>query len=119
MFHMQEMFTLCDPLDCNLPGSSARETFQARILEWIAIPFSRGPERLKQTRGKQRAQGGAPRGGARRDSAPAGRLQGQPRLVPRFRMPGGECACASLPRSSRNRCPEKSVPIKVNGVKTG
>ena len=34
--------TLCDPLDCSLPGSSVHGTFQARILEWIAISFSRG-----------------------------------------------------------------------------
>ena len=33
--------TLCDPMDCSLPGSSVRGVFQARILEWIAISFSR------------------------------------------------------------------------------
>ena len=34
--------TLCDPVDCNLPGSSVHEIFQARILEWVAISFSKG-----------------------------------------------------------------------------
>ena len=34
--------TLCDPMDCSLPGSSAHGISQARILEWVAIPFSRG-----------------------------------------------------------------------------
>ena len=34
--------TLCDLTDCNLPGSSIRGIFQARILEWVAISFSRG-----------------------------------------------------------------------------
>ena len=34
--------TLCDPMDCRLPGSSARGILQARILEGLAIPFSRG-----------------------------------------------------------------------------
>ena len=34
--------TLCDPMDCRLPGSSVHGTIQARILEWVAIPFSRG-----------------------------------------------------------------------------
>ena len=34
--------SLCDPMDCNLPGSSAHGVFQARILKWVAIPFSRG-----------------------------------------------------------------------------
>ena len=32
--------TLCDPMDCGLPGSSVRGILQARILEWIVIPFS-------------------------------------------------------------------------------
>ena len=31
--------TLCHPMDCSLPGSSAHETFQARLLEWGAIAF--------------------------------------------------------------------------------
>ena len=34
--------TLCNPMDCNLPGSSVHGVFQARILEWVAILFSRG-----------------------------------------------------------------------------
>ena len=32
--------TLCDPMDCSLPGFSIHGIFQARILEWIAISFS-------------------------------------------------------------------------------
>ena len=35
--------TLCDPRDCSPPGSSVHGILQARILEWVAIPFSRGP----------------------------------------------------------------------------
>ena len=34
--------TLCDSIDCSPPGSSARGILQARILEWVASPFSRG-----------------------------------------------------------------------------
>ena len=34
--------TLCDPMACSLPGSSVRGIFQAIVLEWIAISFSRG-----------------------------------------------------------------------------
>ena len=30
----------CNPMDCNLPGSSAHGIFQARILEWVTISFS-------------------------------------------------------------------------------
>ena len=33
--------TLCDPMDCSLPGSSVHGIFQAIVLEWIAISFSR------------------------------------------------------------------------------
>ena len=34
--------TLCNPMDCSLPGSSLHGIFQAIVLEWIAISFSRG-----------------------------------------------------------------------------
>ena len=34
--------TLCDPMDCSPPGFSVHGILQARILEWIAIPFTRG-----------------------------------------------------------------------------
>ena len=37
--------TLCYPMDCSLPGSSVHGIFQARILEWVAISFSRGSSR--------------------------------------------------------------------------
>ena len=33
---------LCDPMDCSLPGSSVHGILQARVLEWVAISFSRG-----------------------------------------------------------------------------
>ena len=35
----ESCMALCDPMDCSPPGSSAHGIFQARILEWIAIPF--------------------------------------------------------------------------------
>ena len=38
----QSCLPLCDPMDCSSPGSSAHGILQARILEWVAIPFSRG-----------------------------------------------------------------------------
>ena len=37
----QSCLTLCDPMDCIPPGSSVHGILQARILEWVAIPFSR------------------------------------------------------------------------------
>ena len=36
----QSCLTLCDPIDCSLPGSSVHGIFQAIVLEWIAISFS-------------------------------------------------------------------------------
>ena len=37
----QSCLTLWDPMNCSSPGSSVHGISQARILEWIAIPFSR------------------------------------------------------------------------------
>ena len=34
--------SLCDPMDCSLPGSSVHGIVHARVLEWVAISFSRG-----------------------------------------------------------------------------
>ena len=41
----QLCLTLCDPRKCSLPGSSVHGILQARILEWVAISFSRGSSR--------------------------------------------------------------------------
>ena len=38
----QSCLTFCDPMDYNLPGSSVHGIFQARMLEWVAISYSRG-----------------------------------------------------------------------------
>ena len=35
--------TLCNSVDCSPPGSSVHGILQAAILEWVAMPFSRGP----------------------------------------------------------------------------
>ena len=40
--HTQSCLTLCDHMSCSLPSSSVHGIFQARILEWVAISFSRG-----------------------------------------------------------------------------
>ena len=42
MLITQSCPTFCDPMDYSLPGSSVPGIFQARILEWVASPFSRG-----------------------------------------------------------------------------
>ena len=39
---LQLHLTLCNPMDCSLPGSSVHGILQARVLEWVAIPSSRG-----------------------------------------------------------------------------
>ena len=47
----QTCLTLCDPVDCRPPGSPVHGISQARILEWVAISFSRGSSRPRdQTR---------------------------------------------------------------------
>ena len=40
--------TLCDPMDCNLRGSSVHGIFQARVLDWVAISFSRGSSQPRE-----------------------------------------------------------------------
>ena len=39
---LQSCPTFCNPMDCSLPGSSVPGIFQARILEWVVMPSSRG-----------------------------------------------------------------------------
>ena len=43
--------TLCDRMDCSLPGSSVHGNFQARVLEWVAIAFSVAISKLWRIRG--------------------------------------------------------------------
>jgi len=38
----QSCLTLCDPMNYSLPGPTVHEILQTRIIEWVAIPFSRG-----------------------------------------------------------------------------
>ena len=42
---LQLCLTLCNPMGHTLPGSSAFRILQARTLEWVAVPFSRGSSR--------------------------------------------------------------------------
>ena len=44
---LQLCLTLCNPMDCTPPGSSVHGILQARILEWAAMPSSRGSSRTK------------------------------------------------------------------------
>ena len=43
--HLQNCFTLCDPMNCSPPGSFVHGILEARILEWVAMPSSRGSSR--------------------------------------------------------------------------
>ena len=38
----QLCLTLCDPVNCSLPGSSVHGILQVRVVEWVTIPFSTG-----------------------------------------------------------------------------
>ena len=62
----------CDPMDCSLPGLSLHGISQARILEWVAISFSRGSSRPRNWTRVSRSVGRrftvwASRGATRRD----------------------------------------------------
>ena len=47
MLVAQSCATLCDPMDCSPPVSSVHGILQASILEWVAIPFSRGSSQAR------------------------------------------------------------------------
>ena len=49
--------TLCDPMDCSRPGSLVHGILQAKILEWVAIPFSRSSQPRDRTQGSHTAVG--------------------------------------------------------------
>ena len=42
VYQLLSYVRLCNPMDCSLPGSSVHRILWVRILEWVAIPFSRG-----------------------------------------------------------------------------
>ena len=63
--------TVCDSMDCSLPGSSVHGILQARILEWVAISYSRGSSQPRNQ------AGGSP--ALQADSLPA-ELPVKPRL---------------------------------------
>ena len=44
---LKSYLTLCDSMDCSLPGSSVHGVLQARILQWVAVPSSRGSSRSR------------------------------------------------------------------------
>ena len=44
---LQSCPTLCDPIDCSLPGSSVYGISQEKILEWVAMSFSRRSLQLR------------------------------------------------------------------------
>ena len=46
----QSCLTLCDPMDCSLPGFSVHRIFQARVLEWVPFPSPRSKEGASKTR---------------------------------------------------------------------
>ena len=43
----ESRWTLCDPMDCSPPGSPVHGILQARLLEWVAFPFSRGSSQFR------------------------------------------------------------------------
>jgi len=54
----QSCLTLCNPMDCSPAGSSVHGILQARILEWVAFPFSRGSSQPRHRTQVSRIAGG-------------------------------------------------------------
>ena len=89
----QSCTTLCDPMDCSLPGSPIHGILQARILEWVAISFSRGSSQPRdQTQVSQIAGRLYPLSHQRiPDGKESACNTGDPGLIPGLgRSPGGE-----------------------------
>ena len=55
---LQSCLTLRDPMDCSPPGSSVHGILQARILEWVAMPSSRGSSQPRDPNQISRIAGG-------------------------------------------------------------
>ena len=66
----QSCLTLCDPMDCRLPGSSVHGILQARILEWVVVPISRGSSLPRDQNGVSCIAGGFFTSWAAREAAP-------------------------------------------------
>ena len=104
--------TLCDPMDCSPPGSSVYRIPQARILEWVAISFSRlfsdnssSPTRntLTQWRAPERAQDG---------------VFTRSRLEPWARGPGGPLQPAVGAAGAAGACSGPGVGPRPTGAGT-
>ena len=54
---LQSCLTLCNPMDYSTSGSSTRGILQARILEWVAIPSSRGSSQPRDQTGVSCTEG--------------------------------------------------------------
>ena len=100
--------TLCNPMDCSPPGSSVHEIFQARILEWVAICFSRESSNPGIEPGSPSLQA---------DSLPT-ELQGKPMVVkrlPAIRRPGFDLWVEKIPWRSKWQPTPVSLPGKSHG----
>ena len=85
---------LCDPVDCSPPGSSVHGILQARVLEWVAISFSRGSS-------QPRIKPGSPEWQA--DSLPT-ELSGKPSDL------------GSIPGLGRSPGEGKGYPLQYSGL---
>ena len=52
---LHSCLTLCDPMDCSLPGFSIRGIFQARVFEWVAISTRNAKTATKTLRNLERS----------------------------------------------------------------
>ena len=98
---LQSCPTLCDPMDCSPPGASVHGIFQARVMEWAVISFSRGSSRPRGQPGSPALQADSyhlDRGEGRRESS---------RMLGRSRLPVG------LVKLSGGRGAEPSVHHRV------
>ena len=88
---LQSYPTLCDPMDCSPPGSSVHGILQARILEWVAMPFSRESSPLRDWTLSPALAGGLSTAWATRETLPA---TNSTKLFTDREMKSEWCTCA-------------------------
>ena len=95
--------TLCDPMDCSPPGSSVQGVLQARILQWVAMPSSRGSSQLRDWTQSPTLQADS------LPSEPPGKAWW---YCPSLKVPlWGDGHIPSFKPAPCSGCPQKSFPI--------
>ena len=91
---LQSCSTLCDPMDCSLPGSSVQGSLQVRVLEWAAIAFSREAVYTAQKINQQKPQSQETSRGRSQPCVHSGAQTGRRKTRPSLLSRGTQPVCS-------------------------